>query len=1114
MANEESRETKSASSKKSAKFSPRAFLKARRPERFSDTTSVERPVLDRSILEYHLDTLTSRNQDVAFANFARHLAEREICPNLLPQTGPTGGGDSKVDSETYPVADSLALGWYTGVGRQAAAERWGFAFSAKKKWRSKISSDVDKAVQTNRGYAKVFFITNQFVRDKERAEVEDKSRKKHGIDVRILDRTWILDRVFTNGHEVLAMEDLLLAVPTRHETRQGPLDTQRTEDFKKVEQKIQEALRTEHFTPQLADDCLEAADLARQMERPRVEIDGLYERAEEIAAKYGTDYQRLQVAYQKAWTAYWWHEDYAQFDQLYDIIEQTVKGTKNANDLELLSNCWSLLHGAVLNGKLRESSSKHSARTDSLRRELTSLSNDEERPSTALHAKSLLLNMRLLLNIRNDHGIDDVLREFKELIQSCEGLVGFPFEPVVQILGEIGDQIGDRLAYDELFDAMIAAQTKRNNDVTAARMLLQRGEQQITAKQPYAAIRSLGLSLARLYKSETRRDAVYALYLCAFAYERVGLLWAARGTLLSAASLATQEFSEYGEITRAQAACYRQLKWLELQLGRVAHALAWHQVDIAVRGILADRGIAELDLEAEAAFDGCMGILLLKVDFWELKRLCFLPDILDNLGLFNASVALKYSLGYEDELRGSVFGAGESERDVYDYFLKWRDLPDGTHLAGTPAFYEEQHVALESLLLGCRILVDTENSSPCVELSESILAALESLLSTGTVEWMIAHQPLLTMAVRRADFLPQAFVFELHDETGRPHIDVGCSAFDPHTMARKLQEECKDTLFKVLTTVIGRIATAGNLPDLLMKLGRDELALDRSINFTGSFVSVANVLGRQPRTRISQWSVPGGREYAVRRDRAWDANDREEQKSPQPKTLTLGKGKPPSELSDWSQVKQHEMRTVSFIRESLWEKARWSGTMFASPVDESSPPILGIAFEDTEAGKQIFRFWRDELGVYDSEEKLRVAIVRGINTEEPYWYRVLIGSNPIAGLEGQEVRYAAFISKTSTMYARTDVHLERFLRTCQKINHYFLMPALFRGEAVNPELIYDRYLVKRKIHVRQAWEIGKNDPDSVAIHYDDKPIIPAGKVGAPVVELLRLKTKKSRAGLR
>src|ERR1022692_1485292 len=104
--------------------SPREFLKSRRPERFSDSVFREVSPLDRSTLEYLLDTITSRSGELKFENFARKLIERTVCPNLLPHTGPTGGGDSKVDTETYPVADSLSLTWYSGMGREAASERW------------------------------------------------------------------------------------------------------------------------------------------------------------------------------------------------------------------------------------------------------------------------------------------------------------------------------------------------------------------------------------------------------------------------------------------------------------------------------------------------------------------------------------------------------------------------------------------------------------------------------------------------------------------------------------------------------------------------------------------------------------------------------------------------------------------------------------------------------------------------------------------------------------------------------------------------------------------------------------------------------------------------------
>ena len=151
-------------------------MRARRPYSFSDSSIETRPRLDRAFLEYFISTLTSRSQESDFETFARRLCEGEVCPNLLPHTGPTGGGDSKVDSETYPVSLDIADAWYVGEARAAATERWAFAFSAKADWRSKLRSDVDAMAGTGRGYARYYFVTSKYVPDRTRSTLEDDYR--------------------------------------------------------------------------------------------------------------------------------------------------------------------------------------------------------------------------------------------------------------------------------------------------------------------------------------------------------------------------------------------------------------------------------------------------------------------------------------------------------------------------------------------------------------------------------------------------------------------------------------------------------------------------------------------------------------------------------------------------------------------------------------------------------------------------------------------------------------------------------------------------------------------------------------------------------------------------
>lgn len=541
-------------------FSPRELLKARRPERFSDSIIEEGPTLDRSTLEYHLETLTSRSQETEFQRFAFELAKREVCPNLLPQTGPTGGGDSKVDTETYPVADDLSLVWKVGIARNASTERWGFAVSAKADWVPKLKSDVAKVASTGRRYAKAFFITNQFVRDKDRADLEDQLRKKHSVDVRILDRSWILDRVFEGRHESLAIDQLALSSNLRPQLKLGPLDLERQRELEAIEERIKSATQDGRLGHELVEDCIEAAKLCRGLERPRTEVDGHFDRAERVAGAHGTQHQKLQAAYDRAWTTFWWYEDYKSFAELYESVQEFARNTLSVYDLELVSNLWVCLHSMARKGEIDDVTAKLDRRTERLEAELKRLMKEEGRPSASLQARTLLVKMRLQQALYEGRDVDPMLREYSDIVSMCGGLAGYPLEPFVQIVTEMGTVVGNRPTYGELFESLTELAFRRKGDVTAARMLLRRGSQQLEGRQPHDAVRTLGRALVRLFTHESREDSVRALSLIGFAYEQIGLLWAARGSLLCAASIATSEYWTYGDITGLQAACYDQLK--------------------------------------------------------------------------------------------------------------------------------------------------------------------------------------------------------------------------------------------------------------------------------------------------------------------------------------------------------------------------------------------------------------------------------------------------------------------------------------------------------------------------------------------------------------------------
>jgi hypothetical protein len=1096
------------------KVSPKKFLRARRPERFSDSVAEEAPSLDRTILEYHLDSLTSRRQESPFENFARRIAEREICPNLLPQTGPTGGGDSKVDSETYPVADDLSLGWYLGIGREAASERWAFAFSAKKKWRDKVQSDIAKISKTGRGYQKAFFVTNQFVRDKERAEVEDKLREEYGLDVRILDRTWILDRVFSGGLEEVAIEELGLAPSLRKVVRQGPLDVQREQDLQEIERRIEALLQEGRLGLQLADDCIEAATLARSLERPRIEVDGRFVRAETTSNKFGSLHQQMLVAYEKAWTAFWWYEDYELFNTLYVAAQEKAVESRNIYHLELLSNLWLLMRSLVNWGSLDETSNSLQERTSILKTRLEEVGSDSELTSAALHARTLLLLIKLASLPKVE--APEIFRDLLRIVRRSEGLVGYPLIPTAQILIEIGAAFDDLPAYHELFNEIVEMTSKRQGDTAAARMLLRLGAQRVQANRPYEAIHALGRALSRLFKHESREDVIRALYLCGTAYEKAGLLWAARGAMLAAASIATSELWMYSEVTPAQAASYNRLKWIELQLGRIPHVLALHEVDRIISSVLIEKGYdAEFFSRGELEFDLTLGILFLKASAADLQHLTKLPEVLEKQGLHQSHVALLYALGYEQELPDDFVAVAVEDGSMCEFFLKWRDQPASDDLPAGPWLGEESTTSIIANVLGCLVTVELENTSPCIEVAESTLAALQSLFSTGLLQGIIIREPILKIRVSKRDSEEGFFSFDVKYVEGRLHVEILCSTFNPHSVTVEGQKQLRDSLLDLLVAVLARAAVFAGGKSSLVKLLRDERALERSISFTTSFVVLGNVLGQEPKTRLSKWISPESREYPLIRVHPWDAGSRQAVETgshiPEPSSVTFGQGDISADVRDPSLAKHTEVKTVSLIREELWNRASWFATAFVMTIDLSEPPALMLVFRNAEPGKAIFTHWLEELDREDREERLRVTIIRGIDARNPFAYRVVVGSHLGRELIKPGIKFAVALSRMQKMEPSSDVNLRRFLDAYASRGSYIFTYGTSKNGSFNQIMPGSAYIEKRELYVREAWQIGEHDEDTVGIREDDDPIIPASqKDSAPVLQLLRKVRQRGR----
>ncbi len=71
-----------------------------------------------------------------------------------------------------------------------------------------VRSDVNGIVATDRGYAKIFFVTSRAAHAKDRARVEDELSRLYGVQVTIHDRAWIINEVIDKNRLDLAVNYL------------------------------------------------------------------------------------------------------------------------------------------------------------------------------------------------------------------------------------------------------------------------------------------------------------------------------------------------------------------------------------------------------------------------------------------------------------------------------------------------------------------------------------------------------------------------------------------------------------------------------------------------------------------------------------------------------------------------------------------------------------------------------------------------------------------------------------------------------------------------------------------------------------------------------------------
>ncbi len=1079
-------------------FRPLEYMRARRPELFSDSMVESQSLLGRELFEYHLETLTSRKEETKFEHFARRLCEREICPNLLPQTGPTGGGDSKTDSENYPVAKSIAMRWYEGDPAAAAEQRWAFAFSAMKKWRPKVISDVAKIAGTKRGYSNVFFITNQFVKDRDRAALEAELKMKYAFEVRIFDRTWIADCVFEHHRIELAIETLGLDVELRPRKIIGPRDLSNERRLEHFEKETDDPLRYAGAQYHLVEDCLQAALLARNLELPRVNVEGRFERAQRIAREVDHPQQLLRVSYNHAWTCFWWYDDLKEFLRHYAVVEEFALKSSSAGDLQWLVNLWQLLNSSCRSGRLDPSECQLEQHTQVLIDSLEGLGQERNRVNNSHHARTELIFIKLARQVPESEAVGPLLLELRDAIREARGLISYPFEPIPRIVEELGNVFTDLPEYDELLEEATSTAQERLSQQEAGRMLLARGIQKLRANRPYEAIVYFGRAQQSLAMRESRWEISESLFMCGSAYEAGGLFWAARANVLGSLNQVLHDHWDNGFIAPRAATCAQKLAWIEIELGRVACAISWMQLADLLAGAakLADKALNTFT-EVRWNQDAVLGILFLRAKQEDLRYLQYLPDVLERLSLDLSRIALLYVLGYEDQMRSEgLMPEGETSEQAQEFFVKWFNQPAAADLSerlvGTVG-----KMTFLSTVLGCRLRFVVEDDNESIFLSERLLGAIEALLATSLNEEVFPYREDYVIRVERSNRVKSTPELEIDQEGG-----FSILRHNGNILTTGDTEE--NWVLKTIALLISQIATTPDESEgYFHRIFGEQLGLSRALSFTETSVPIANIFGASSKLRLADWNTHENPvAYICKRVVPWHEGLIPEKARETYENRDMASGAPPNELYDRSSLKHSARQVSSVINQALWNKAKWKAVAYVWSTDPDEPPHIALGFQNGEAGKAIFRELIEKLGSDDKQDRLRLSIITGLNKAFPNKYGVVIGSNLPDDGELKTGREIVSISRVHHMDNTNPMNLRMFQERFERSGKFWLMAAHWPNEQTKPILYGTTIITKNAIRIAPAWQLGDNDLDSAAIGPEDDPIIPATVVNAPVLRLL------------
>lgn len=959
-------------------LSPSEFYRRLRPENFSDSRITETVTLPKEVLAFELEKITTNQKENDFEVLGRRMAEKLIAPNLIPQTGPTGGGDGKTDTETYPVSESIAIRWYIPENGWTKDEKWAFAISAKKQWKSKLKKDIESILSTKRAYTCIYFITNQTPSSKKKKDAQDEYTKLYNIDVVILDGKWILEKTYSNNLINIVVESLNLSDVYRQEDKTlGTNDTRRQQRLDEIEEKINNPNRYLEYDYQLVEDALEAVTLTRQLEKPRQELEAKFDRVERFLNKYSNEGQWIRFLYQKAWTYINYYDDYSSFFVQFEKLKEKIKKNVTIVSLEYYATLFTLYRTLYWYKKGNVVKKDYQKERKDIYDYLGKIGKKNPESNLSLTAKTHLVHLKLFETVNKNKDSDALLNDLKGYLLSSEGRLEFPFESFEKMIVIMGDAYAESETYDDLFETLTKLSEIRNSHLQAGELNIKRGGQKMAHHKYRDALIYFGKAVVKLSKEESRYGFYLATMGLSEAYNKLGLYNASYSSKISAISHLVKPWLDSGKIDPKILPLLQTTVSEEILYGRFPHILSWHELYQVVHYQLAQ---IETDKKPDklTELDAFLTVRLMngKVPPDVLK---FLPSMCEREGLLLSEDVSFFLLGYLDEVLETYKQIGITTTEgVEEYFHKVADQPLLEQCIYEMNWFHSEKSFLKTTILGSDIELHFDTSSALIIVAETLLAVIEGFFGTSLENIYPTSEKII---IEIKDVSGEFKVTKL--DKFNSYVVAFDSSFSPINDYSKIWELSMHLIIQLCTYHF----LTDDPKEYIQRLFEKEEINERLSILLNHKIFLKNVLGENPKLTFSDWITSHTKEKPMLREEIFIPKAIEKTKK---NKTSKSKEKKQSGIPPLDAIPHNKRKVVSVINNHLWDEAQWKGVAVLA-FQDAVGFVLG--FSNMEYGNKIFEDWINRIGNVDKDNLIQLSIVTEVDDKHPYWYRVLIAGN-------------------------------------------------------------------------------------------------------------------------